>query len=137
MNSNDDNVRDGNTASFLPCTTFRNHSTAVRTIGGSNERSRHRPGVRFDLDNSGNGHGHNGVTGPSTGDDRQHSMQLYFDLAGNLKKVRCFSTIFDKENLFSFYSRILRFSIMKKIYFASKQPVYWIVSITKVSITRN
>ncbi|KAM7542797.1 hypothetical protein Aperf_G00000017180 [Anoplocephala perfoliata] len=85
INSNE-GIRDGNVATSLPSTALRNHSIAVRTTGGSNERTRHRLGVRFDLENNGTAHGHDVITGPTASHGRQHSTQLYFDLAGNLKK---------------------------------------------------
>ncbi|KAH9280376.1 Ankyrin repeat domain-containing protein 6 [Echinococcus granulosus] len=51
-------------------------------VGGSGERTRPRLGVRFDLDAGGDVH-----TAPApVAHGRQLSMQLYRDLAGNLKK---------------------------------------------------
>ncbi|KAM3177150.1 hypothetical protein ACTXT7_005064 [Hymenolepis weldensis] len=80
-----------NTTSSHPSTALRNNSNSVGMNGGSSERIRHRLGVRFDLDNNGqNQHpvqnGQNGLAWPNASHGRQLSMQLYRDLAGNLKK---------------------------------------------------
>lgn len=53
-------------------------------VGGSGERTRSRFFVRFDLDADGDVH----VDPTPVAHGRQLSMQLYRDLAGNLKKVR-------------------------------------------------
>lgn len=65
-----------------PSTTLRTRPTCAAggAFGGSTERQRTRLGVRFDLDP--------GVFTQATPHSRQMSMQLYRDLAGNLKKVR-------------------------------------------------
>ncbi|KAL5970590.1 Ankyrin repeat domain-containing protein 6 [Taenia solium] len=54
-------------------------------VGGSGERTRPRFVVRFDLDADGDAH----ADSASVTHGRQLSVQVYRDLAGNLKKVRC------------------------------------------------
>ncbi|VDO02156.1 unnamed protein product [Rodentolepis nana] len=76
-----------NTSSSL-----QNNSNSSLMTGGSSERTRHRLGVRFDLDNNEHNqhpgpNSQSGLTGPTASHGRQLSMQLYRDLAGNLKKV--------------------------------------------------